>query len=91
MNDSSIKSTAHKTGATPDKDGGQTKPQRDGESAPKLPHERDESADSQQAHEVSTARVGKQAFDDVESGQVDTDKGPVAERVYEGLKRNRGT
>jgi len=89
MNDSTVKTSAYSTGATPSKDDGQTKPVRDGESAPKLPHERDESADSQQAHAASATRVGEQALSDIESGQVDTDKGPVTERVYEGLKQTR--
>lgn len=80
------KRTAHRTGATPEKDGGQTKPVVDGKSAPKLPHERDESANSQQARNTSTAQVGQQAYEDVDSGQVDTDKGSVTQRVYEGLK-----
>ncbi len=70
-----------------DRDGGQTKAARDGEAEPKLPHERDQSADSQQDREGSTSRVGKQAFDDVESGLVDTDRGPVTQRVYEGVKK----
>lgn len=87
MTDSSQKRTAQRMGAIPDKDGGQTKPSRDGKAAPKLPHERDESSQDQQTREVSTARVGKQAFNDMDSGQVDTDKGPVAERLYEGLKK----
>jgi len=87
MSPSSPKRTAHPTGATPAKDGGQTKPMIDGKSAPKLPHERDESADSQQARNTSIEQVGQQAFDDVASGQVDTDRGPVTQRVYEGLKR----
>lgn len=87
MNDSDQKNTAQRMGAISDKDGGQTKPSRDGEAAPKLPHERDESSEDQQAREVSTSRVGKQAFHDVDNGQVDTDKGPVAERLYEGLKK----
>ena len=86
MSPNSPKRTAHRTGATPEKDGGQTKPVVDGKSAPKMPHEQDESADSQQACNVSTEQIGKQAFEDIDSGQVDTDRGSVTQRVYEGLK-----
>ena len=86
MRPNSPKRTSHRTGANPEKDGGQTKPVIDGNSAPKMPHEHDESADSQQAGNVSTAQIGKQAFEDIDSGQVDTDRGSVTQRVYEGLK-----
>ncbi len=50
----------------------------------RLPHEADESADSQRAGPTS---VGKQAFDDVRAGRRDTDRGPVADRTYRALKR----
>ena len=43
--------------------------------APRLPHERDESADSQESLESSGQRVGGQALEDVERGLVDTDRG----------------
>jgi hypothetical protein len=61
---------------------GKTKVEQGGESAPRLPHERDQSSDSQQNQDGSAPRVGKQAFNDVERGVVDTDRGPVADRVY---------
>jgi hypothetical protein len=56
---------------------------REREAEPRLPHERDESADSQ----VKTATqqpgdVGKQAYDDVQAGRVDTDRGPVLEKLF---------
>jgi len=65
-----------------DAGGGRTKVEQGGESAPRLPHERDQSSDSQQAPEGRPPAVGRQAHEDVESGMVDTDRGPVADRVY---------
>ena len=53
---------------------------------PRLPNERDESADSQAGGEPSGARVGAQASQDVERGLVDTDKGPVMDAVYEKVR-----
>lgn len=51
---------------------------------PRLPHERDESSDSQ-----DTAPRGKmkQAHDDVESGKMDTDRGAPANAAYQKQKR----
>jgi hypothetical protein len=60
--------------------GGQTTPHVDGELAPRLPHERDESADSQPA---APDAVTHQAHEDLKRGLVDTDRGPVLERVYQ--------
>ena len=45
-----------------------------------MPHERDESADSQAADEPSAERMGRLAQEDIERGLVDTDKGPPLER-----------
>jgi len=72
---------------------GHTKPVIDSESAPRLPHEHDESSDSQ----VSDVRpVMKQAHDDVTAGKVDTDRGPPMHDAYQrqkagvkGTKRKR--
>jgi hypothetical protein len=50
---------------------------------PRAPHERDESADSQEANEPSQARVGAAAHDSLERGETDTDKGPVLDATYE--------
>jgi hypothetical protein len=47
-----------------------TAPPVDEKSAPRLPHERDESADSQS---IAPRKVMQQAAADIESGQVDTD------------------
>jgi len=68
----------------PSKDagGGKTKVEQGGESAPRLPHEHDQSSDSQQTPDGKPTRVGRQAHDDVERGVVDTDRGPEADRVY---------
>lgn len=83
--------TQAKTGKTPPTDpkdpskdagGGKTKVEQGGESAPRLPHERDQSSDSQQTQDGKPTKVGRQAHDDVERGVVDTDRGPEADRVY---------
>lgn len=70
---------------TPEGDGpksGKTSVEQQGEPAPRLPHERDQSSDSQQNQDGSASEVGKQALKDVERGVVDTDRGPEADRVY---------
>ena len=71
-----------KTDGLKDAGGGDTKVAQGGEAAPRLPHEHDQSSDSQQNVDGETTRVGRQAHDDVERGLVDTDKGPVTDRVY---------
>jgi hypothetical protein len=54
--------------------------------APRLPHERDESADSQRNSEPSAPRMAEAAREDVERGRVDTDKGPVLDQVYDRVR-----
>lgn len=54
--------------------------------APRMPHERDESADSQVASEPSAQHMGELAREDIERGVVDTDKGPVLDETYEKLR-----
>jgi hypothetical protein len=67
---------------------GQTAVQQDGDSKPRLPHEHDQSADSQKHADGGAPRVGRQALEDIERGLVDTDRGPVTDRLYnEKLKR----
>ncbi|MEJ8825600.1 hypothetical protein WKW80_26835 [Variovorax humicola] len=67
---------------------GNTKIEQDGEPAPKLPHEHDQSSDSQQNLDGTAPEIGRQALEDIERGVVDTDRGPVADRVYnEKVKR----
>lgn len=53
---------------------------------PRMPHERDESADSQAPDAASTRRMGKIAHDSEVSPQQDTDKGPVLDAAYEKQK-----
>jgi hypothetical protein len=55
----------------------------DGRGEPRLPHERDESADSQQRSATQRDDIGRKAFDDVRAGRVDTDRGPVLEELFE--------
>jgi hypothetical protein len=75
------------------KPGGQTRPvhqpqgkDRDpmDESAPRLPHEHDESSDSQHSEPRPEMR---QAHDDVVSGKVDTDRGTPSNEAYQKQKR----
>ena len=65
-----------------DPGGGKTQVEQGGESAPRLPHEHDQSSDSQKSADGAPPRVGRQAHEDLERGLVDTDKGPVTDRVY---------
>ncbi|HET6599639.1 MAG TPA: hypothetical protein VFG60_06715 [Burkholderiaceae bacterium] len=51
---------------------------------PRLPHEHDESSDSQQQ---GPNEVGRRGFEDVQRGLVDTDRGPVTDSLYEGAVR----
>ena len=71
-----------KTDGLKDAGGGNTKVEQGGESAPRLPHEHDQSSDSQQSADGGAPQVGRQAHEDIERGLVDTDKGPVTDRVY---------
>ena len=80
----------HRDAVEPANDGddGKTKVEQDGETAPSLPHERDQSSESQKNPGGKPTEVGKQAFKDIESGAVDTDRAPVTDKVYnEKLKR----
>lgn len=67
---------------------GQTTPHVHGQLAPRLPHERDESADSQTSNPQP---VIEQARQDVERGLVDTDRGPVLDQLYHDRVRDPGT
>lgn len=55
--------------------------------APRLPHERDESADSQAAAASADKTLGRIAQADVARGLVDTDKGPVMDATYAKVKK----
>ena len=52
------------------------------DSAQRLPHENDQTAENQDTPDGQPTAEGKQAHKDVESGQVDTDRGAVTDRVY---------
>ena len=58
------------------------------ESSPRLPHERDESSDSQQTEPSHRMR---KAQADVESGRVDTDRGTPADDAYQKQKSSGAT
>ena len=58
---------------------GDTRPARAGKRLPRLPHERDESADSQPQ---PPTEVMQQAHDDLERGLQDTDKGVPMSDLY---------
>jgi hypothetical protein len=82
MEQEAIAMAANSKPTDQDKERGKTKVQQDGDSAPRLPHENDQSSDSQQQPDGKATEVGKQALKDVERGLVDTDRGPVTDRVY---------
>lgn len=75
-------STRKPTDPLKNAEGGKTKVEQGGESAPRLPHEHDQSSDSQQSQGGTPPAVGRQALDDIERGLVDTDRGPVVDQVY---------
>lgn len=56
------------------------------ESVPRMPHERDESADSQRKMEPSNQRMGRAAQKDVEAGLQDTSKANEMDDAYERMK-----
>ncbi len=53
-----------------------------------MPHERDESADSQQADQAGATPKAQAAHDDAQSERLDTDKGPVMDRTYDRLRED---
>ena len=77
----SAAATRKKPGGGQDAGGGKTKVVQHGKSRGRLPHERDESSDSQQGQGGEPPEVGKRAHEDIERGLVDTDRGPVIERL----------
>lgn len=58
------------------------------ERVPRMPHERDESADSQASSEPSGRRMAQAGREDIERDVVDTDTGPVLNETYEKLREN---
>ncbi len=57
-------------------------PQADRRSEPQLPHEADESASNQHTDTPQNVRIGRQAKADIDRGLVDTDRGPVVDKLY---------
>jgi hypothetical protein len=57
------------------------------ESTPRLPHERDESSDSQ--HNGEPRPLMRKAHDDIAAGRVDTDRGPPMDAAYQRQKETR--
>lgn len=55
---------------------------------PRMPHERDESADEQPKVEPSNARVGRAAQKDTERGVADTTKGAELDATYDKLRED---
>jgi hypothetical protein len=66
---------------------GNTMPRVQERSVPRLPHEHDESADSQNSEEPQA--VIQQAHDDVQRGLVDTDRAPGMGQVYKRLVKDK--
>lgn len=58
-----------------------TTPSRANRREPRLPHERDQSSEPQAPVNEDARKVGEQAARDIERGLVDTDRGPVVERL----------
>lgn len=58
------------------------------EGVPRMPHERDESADSQQRMEPSNERMGRLAKKDAERGVADTSKGAELDATYDKLRES---
>ena len=59
----------------------ETTPSRAYRREPRLPHERDQSSQPQAPVNEEARQVGEQAARDLERGLVDTDRGPVLERL----------
>lgn len=59
---------------------GRTRRPQFGQAVPRLPNERDESADGQAGGAPSAEQ--RQAYEDLRRGVVDTDRGPVLDSVY---------
>ena len=82
-----------RTGMPPSspRDSGRTQPAQSEGNVGRLPHERDESTDSQPAAESTNRQQGEQAHADVTSGLVDTDRGPVTDQLYNDQVRTEKT
>jgi hypothetical protein len=60
---------------------GNTHAARDGQPEPRLPHEHDQSSDSQVLGNEQARKLMRQAASAVDRGLVDTDRGAVTERL----------
>lgn len=70
----------NKVSAAQEIDKGDTKPGQQQEPVPRLPHERDESADNQSSPDTPGTDVTRQGYEDVKRGLVDTDRGPEMDK-----------
>ena len=61
------------------------------EPRPQMPHERDESTNSQAPGEPSAQQVGAIAHDDAVSGKSDTSKGAELGATYDKLRKSTDT
>lgn len=77
---------AHPGPASPPHAEGQTHANVDGETAPRLPHERDESADSGQG---APSELLRRAGKDVDSGKKPTDRSEASDEVYRRTLRDQ--
>jgi hypothetical protein len=64
---------------SPDAESDEVRVVRERTREPRLPHDRDESADSQQ--QAVPDAMARKAHEDVKAGRVDTDRGPVLEEL----------
>lgn len=68
------------------KDKGRTTPAQSettlGQPVPRLPHEHDESSDSQASRTAGQRQLGARSYADVMKGLVDTGQGPVMDKTY---------
>jgi hypothetical protein len=69
-----------KSPAAGERDKGNTKPEQHEGTVPRLPHERDESADNQSSPDRPGTDVTRQGYEDVARGLVDTDRGPEMDK-----------
>ena len=58
-----------------------TTPSRANRREPRLPHERDQSSEPLAPVNEDARKVGQQAARDIERGLVDTDRGPVLDKL----------
>lgn len=54
---------------------------------PRMPHERDESADSQARAQPSAEGIGRIAQDDLAKGRADTSRGPETDATYHRVRK----